>query len=192
MTRHRPEGSVRLRVLPIELKTANAVVGALHRHHAPVLNHRFSVAAVGPTGMIRGVAIVGRPVARAVPKLEVLEVLRVATDGTPNACSALLGAAAKVGRALGYVRIQTYTLTTESGASLRGAGWVPAALVDGRAWRRADGAARNNTHPLSDKVRWERELNPPRGRVVEPPTLREDCPQAQLFGKSNKTPKEAA
>ena len=44
------------------------------------------------------------------------EVLRVATDGTPNACSALLGAAARAAKALGYLRIQTYPLPDEGGA----------------------------------------------------------------------------
>jgi hypothetical protein len=52
-----------------------------------------------------------------------MEVTRVATDGTKNACSALYGAAWRAAKALGYHRLVTYTQEGESGASLRGAGW---------------------------------------------------------------------
>ena len=52
-----------------------------------------------------------------------LEVTRVATDGTPNACSLLYAAAWQATKALGYRRLLTYTQRGESGASLRAAGW---------------------------------------------------------------------
>jgi hypothetical protein len=56
-------------------------------------------------------------------------VLRVATDGARNACSFLYGASVRVARALGFEKVITYTLLGESGASLRGAGFVAAADV---------------------------------------------------------------
>ena len=52
-----------------------------------------------------------------------LEVTRLCTDGTKNACSFLYGKAARAAFALGYRRIGTYTLPDEGGASLRAAGW---------------------------------------------------------------------
>lgn len=83
-----------LRAVPLTLADANLVVDAIHRHHKKSLNHRFSIGAVDAEGVIRGVAICGRPVARMVDHRMVLEVARVATDGTRNCCSFLLGAAA--------------------------------------------------------------------------------------------------
>jgi hypothetical protein len=60
----------------------------------------------------------------------VLEVSRVATDGTPHACSFLYAAAARAARAIGFDVIQTFTLESEPGASLRGAGWDDLGVVD--------------------------------------------------------------
>ena len=53
-----------LRLSPISLKDANAFVAMHHRHHKPVVGHKFSIACVDGEGKIRGVAIVGRPVSR--------------------------------------------------------------------------------------------------------------------------------
>lgn len=54
------------------------------------------------------------------------------TDGTPNACSMLYGACRRAWRAIGGRRIVTYILASESGSSLRAAGWVPVAEVKHR------------------------------------------------------------
>ena len=98
-----------MRVKHIELKDANAFVEQYHRHHKPVVGHRFSIACV-IDDVIHGVAIVGRPVARMVDPSTTLEVTRLVTDGTANACSFLYGAAARAGKELGYSKIQTYIL----------------------------------------------------------------------------------
>ncbi|MGB8422199.1 XF1762 family protein [Paraburkholderia sp.] len=120
-----------LTIVPISLAEANAFVSEHHRHHAPVVGHKFSIAVTDdqiPRGEfdgtpICGVAIVGRPVARGSDDGWTLEVNRCCTDGARNACSMLYGAAWRVTRALGYRRLITYTLPEEGGASLRGAGW---------------------------------------------------------------------
>lgn len=65
----------------------------------------------------------GRPVARVYDDGLTAEVNRAATDGCPNANSALYGAAWRVAQAMGYRKIITYTQEDESGSSLRGAGW---------------------------------------------------------------------
>ena len=113
---------VTLRITPVNLDEANAFVALHHRHHAPVPGAKFCIAA-SDGDVIRGVAIVGRPVARMSDNGLTLEVNRCCTDGARNACSLLYGAAWRAAKALGYTRLITYTLPVEGGASLRAVGW---------------------------------------------------------------------
>lgn len=170
-----------LTVVPIELRHANLVVEHIHRHHKPATGHRFSLAAVDANGTVRGVAIIGRPVARMVDQSTTLEVLRVATDGTRNACSILLGAAAKAGKAMGYSKIQTYTLPEEGGASLRGAGWVCEGYAGGGQWKHTDGKPRKTCQPTATKTRWSRTLRSAPPRVVLPENVLHTDNQTRLF-----------
>lgn len=110
-----------LTIRPIDLKAANAYVMANHRHNGKVLVHRFSLS-VYDGDRLCGVAIVGNPTARKLDDGETVEVKRVCTDGTHNACSILYGRCARVAKEMGYKRIITYTLEEEGGASLRGSG----------------------------------------------------------------------
>ena len=87
-------------IVSLELGEANAFVAQHHRHHRPVVGHKFSIGAVMGEKIV-GVAIIGRPVARGRDDGETLEVTRLCTDGTRNACSFLYGAAAKAVE-LGY------------------------------------------------------------------------------------------
>jgi hypothetical protein len=84
-----------------------------------------------------------------------LELTRVCTDGTRNACSFLHGAAARATFALGYRRIGTYTLPHEGGASLRAAGWELVGERGGGSWSRK-GRPRVDRHPTQPKLLWER------------------------------------
>jgi hypothetical protein len=111
-----------LEVTPINLDEANAFVAAHHRHHKPVPGAKFCLA-VSDGEKVHGVAIVGRPVARKLDNGWTLEVNRLCTDGTRNACSMLYGAAWRAAKALGYRRLITYTLPAEGGASLRASNW---------------------------------------------------------------------
>ncbi|WP_449061735.1 XF1762 family protein, partial [Planomonospora algeriensis] len=118
--------------MPVTFAQAAAFVGDHHRHTRPPVGHKFSIgAATG--GRLVGVAVVGRPVARHFDTGTALEVTRLATDGTRNACSLLYGAAWRAGRALGYTRMITYTRADEPGTSLRAAGWEPIAVRPPRA-----------------------------------------------------------
>ena len=148
-------GQLQLVLRPVSLRDANRFVADHHRHHGPVRGHKFAIGVADDRGALRGVAIAGRPVARLLDDGTHLEVLRVATDGTPNACSLLYGAVARAGAAIGYRRadILTYTLATESGTSLRAAGWVPVAHTPGQPWDRP-GRPRADRHPTVDKIRW--------------------------------------
>ena len=49
-----------LRLQPISLKEANTFVSQHHRHHKPVVGHKFSISCVDENGTLHGVAIVGR------------------------------------------------------------------------------------------------------------------------------------
>lgn len=145
-----------LRVVPIELRDLNALVAAHHRHHKPVQGHRFSLG-VERDGRIVGGCSVGRPVARATDQRGIVEVTRLVTDGAPNACSALYGAAARAAKELGYRRIQTFTLATENGASLRAAGWRFDGEAKGGRWD-CTRKQRRRDQPEGRKHRWVRDL----------------------------------
>lgn len=140
-------------ILPCELAEANAFVVQHHRHHGPVVGHKFSLACADEDRIV-GVAIVGRPVARRLDDGVTLEVTRLATDGTPNASSALYGAARRATFALGYRRLVTYTLPSESGSSLKAAGYRCLGEAGGGSWS-VPSRPRVDKHPLQRKLRWE-------------------------------------
>lgn len=142
-----------LRLTPISIQEARAYVTKHHRHHIAPVGGLFAVA-VSDGDVIHGVAIVGRPVARALNDGYTAEVTRVATDGAKNACSMLYGAAWRASRALGYRKLITYTLHTESGVSLRAAGWRVVGETPGRSWD-VPGRPRVDKHPTIPKFRWE-------------------------------------
>lgn len=145
---------VRLHIVPVELTEANEFVARLHRHHKPVVGHRWSLGVADPDGTLRGVAIVGRPVARLTDQKKTVEVTRVCTDGTPNACSALYGAACRTQRAHGFKWAQTFILESESGVSLRAAGWVRVRLTDGGLWDRVNRERRSDPALIGPKELW--------------------------------------
>lgn len=147
---------VALRVDTCPLKVAKAFVSEHHRHHKPPLNHRYSLAAYKDAELV-GVAIVGRPVARAYDPTEIVEVTRVCTDGTRNACSKLYGAAAREAKRRGFKKIITYTLETEPGTSLRAVGWEREAKTKGGTWY-CPSRPRTDKHPTCKKWRWGKEL----------------------------------
>lgn len=144
---------MRLVIVPCELAEANAFVERHHRHHPPVVGHKFSLAAALSDRVV-GVAIVGRPVSRRLDDGMTLEVTRCATDGTKNASSMLYGACRRASFALGYRRLVTYTLATEPGTSLRAAGWKVVGAVRGRSWSCASRPRVDKT-PHQNKLRWE-------------------------------------
>lgn len=112
-----------LQVVPVRQRDARAFVAMWHRHLAPPAGAVFCLGVADGDRVLRGVAMVGRPVARHLDDGATLEVNRTATDGTPNANSMLYGAAWRAARALGWSRLITYTQAGETGASLRAAGW---------------------------------------------------------------------
>ncbi|MGL5912090.1 MAG: XF1762 family protein [Phycicoccus sp.] len=147
---------MKLTVTPLTLREARAFVAKHHRHHLPPRGHMFSIAVADVDAKIRGVAIIGRPIARALQDGFTAEVTRTATDGTSNANSALYGAAWRAVKAMGYRRLITYTQAGESGASLCGAGWRIVAHRPARAGWDMPGRPRVDTHSVGIvRTLWE-------------------------------------
>ncbi len=162
----RRNGQVSLRTVPCNITVANAFIDRIHRHHGPVPmapgGYRYCIAVIDPEGEVRGVATIALPVGanRMAGGDLIAEVSRVATDGCSNACSALYGAAARSAKALGYTRIITYILDTESGTSVKAAGWRrDAGWFGGQTWKNHPRAGKDG-HPVGPKARWGKDLNP--------------------------------
>ena len=144
--------------VPITLREAGEFVANFHRHNKAPQGALFAIGASDGQQLV-GVAIVGRPVARALDDGETAEVVRccVHDDAPKGACSFLYARCWRAAKAMGYTRVVTYTLQSESGASLRGAGWRVVAELGankpgmwqsrpGREWQTVVGQA---------KFRWE-------------------------------------
>lgn len=153
-----------LEIRPITLRAANAFVAEHHRHNLPTNGHKFSVACYDGDRLC-GVAIAGQPIARKLDDGFTIEIRRVCTDGTRNACSILYGACSRCAREMGYKRVITYTLVSESGASLRAAGFENCGEAGGVSWNMPSrpreeyqeslfGIVRK--YPNEKKVRWEK------------------------------------
>lgn len=142
-----------LELMPCDFQTASAFIKKHHRHHIPPVGWKFGIGAM-KNGIIVGVITVGRPVARRLDNGMTLEVTRCCTDGTKNACSFLYGAAWRAAKALGYKRLITYTLVSESGSSLQGAGWKELYVTGGKSWS-VPSRIRTDKHPLGQKQLWE-------------------------------------
>lgn len=145
-----------LQLQPITYKEACVFIDMHHRHHLHPQGWKFGIA-VNDGEKVVGVVTVGRPVARKLDDGWTLEVTRNCTDGTKNAASMLYGAASRAARALGYKRLITYTLVSEAGTSLVGAGWKMLYNTEGKSWS-VPSRPRVDTHPLGQKTLWEAEL----------------------------------
>lgn len=142
----------------IELSDANAYVVEHHRHHKAVRGHRFSLSCYDGDRLC-GVAIVGRPRSRHVDQCMTVEVLRLCTDGTANACSKLYGACRRAALALGYERLITYILESENGASLKASGFSYCYQSRGGSWNQP-GRPRTDKAPVCPKQLYEIILRP--------------------------------
>lgn len=145
-----------LAAVPMTLTEANAFVANFHRHNKPTQGGLFAVGASDGEGLV-GVGIVGRPVARLLQDGMTCEVTRccVRDEAPKGACSFIYAALWRAARALGWRRLVTYTLASESGASLRGAGWKVVGETQPGGWDR-DGRTRD-WQPIygQQKLRWE-------------------------------------
>ena len=148
--------------VPTNIGEARAFVTRHHRHHVAPVGGLFAIGAAMPPeafcqccGGIVGVVIVGRPVARMLDDDWTCEVTRLACFPEARMVPSFLYRSAwRAARAMGYHRLVTYTLASEPGSSLLGAGFKVVAEVTGRSWT-TPSRPRVDKHPTQDKLRWE-------------------------------------
>lgn len=118
----------------------------VNMHHRHLKAPAGAIISLGAyvSGELVGVVMLGRPSSRKLHDREVIQVTRLATNGRRNVCSYLLARAKRAAMALGFLRILTYTLESESGASLRGAGWEQTGQTKDEQWARPSRARRDN------------------------------------------------
>jgi hypothetical protein len=143
-----------MEAVPLHLREANQFVAEYHRHSLPTVGGKFAVGAA-VDGKLVGVAIAGRPICRRHDDGKTLEILRVATDGTANACSFLYARTAKIARLMGYSRIITYTLEAEGGASLRAVGAKPTGPLESHEWSNPNRHRKSQQVYHQRKYRWD-------------------------------------
>lgn len=165
---------MKLRLKPIFRSDARLFVAKHHSHNRPPSSSVFQIGAE-VDGELVGVVIGAIPNARMLMDGYTCEITRVATNGYPNACSMLYGAAVRAARALGYRRCLTYTLVSEKATALRATGWTADEELrdhDPHGWERQNsvskgrGGKRHSTVnlfgevnvPTEAKRRWWRDL----------------------------------
>ena len=118
--------SRQLDIVPMTLRNANDFVSEFHRHNGRTARNggKFAIGASDGNELF-GVSIVGNPLSATYMDGFTAEVLRCCVrDHAPKGtCSKLYSRCWQIWRAMGGRRMITYTLQSESGASLRGAGW---------------------------------------------------------------------
>ena len=124
-------------IVPIKQDEAKIFVKNIHRHLKPPVGSIFQIGCASD-GKIVGVIMVGRYVSRHLDDGVCLEVNRLATDGTRNACSMLYATAWRMTKNLGYRRLITYILEHENGASLRASGWYEVGKCGRLSWNKKD------------------------------------------------------
>lgn len=138
-----------VKAIPVELKQANELVDRLHRHHDPVYRDKFRLGCIADDGHLCGVIQAGRPVSRHLDDGKTLEIVRCCTDGTKNACSFLYSRMARIAKEMGYTKIITYILDSETGASLKASGWHKETTTKGHGWD-CPSRPRSTTAPTCD------------------------------------------
>lgn len=146
----------------LPLREADRFVALHHRHHDPAQGGIVALGIWEGDDLV-GVGVLGRPVSRELQRQGVCECIRLcvregvtATGDHANcAASQLEAKLRRVAQALGFVRMVTYTLPSESGASWRGAGYQQdMSLAGGGVWTRSSRTRGDPTYPTERKVRW--------------------------------------
>lgn len=141
-----------LEIVPCNLAEAKAFIKQHHRHHGAPIGGKFAIACSNGSAIV-GVVVVGRPVARNFDDGWTAEITRLCTNGAKNACSMLYGAAWRAARAMGYRRLGTYILESESGSSLKAVGWKCLHKTQGGSWN-CKARPRVDKHPTQRKWYW--------------------------------------
>ncbi|MEG7347637.1 XF1762 family protein [Serratia marcescens] len=155
-------------VKPITLKKANEFIGINHRHHRPTSRNsgRWAIAGYETSSdKMIGVVIAGNPVSATYMDGLTIELTRVCVleEAPKGTCSFLISRCCAIWKMMGGSKAITYTLESESGASLRGAGWrLTGTVAPPQRWEnksKVDGIIRDKLELYSfKKLRWERVL----------------------------------
>jgi hypothetical protein len=156
-------------IRPVTIKAANVFVIKFHRHHKQVQGAKFAIGIFSDSDL-RGVAICGRPVGRKLDNGLTLEVVRLCVLDMKNGCSMLYSACSRIAKEMGYKKIITYILQSETGISLKASGWnLEANNVGGKAWNSSGNLIRTNEisdlfgtykkYPSEMKQRWSKSLS---------------------------------
>jgi hypothetical protein len=144
----------KLEIQPITYREACRFIAEHHRHHKPPQGYLFGLA-INDGETVVGVATVGRPVARMFQNGYTAEVTRLCVmEGHKNGCSMLYAACWRAARSMGYRRLITYILSTESGVSLKASGWKEIGKTEGGSWDRPS-RPRVDKSPTIQKILWE-------------------------------------
>lgn len=147
-----------MEVEPIHLREAREYIAKHHRHCGAPSFHKFSVSLrVDGESEPIGVAVASTPKARHLMDGKTLEINRVCVDPRySNACSKLYAQVVRIGKAMGYTRFVSYTLPTESGASLRAVGFRFDGMTQDAAhgWDVPSRPRSTENYPKGEKLRW--------------------------------------
>ena len=145
-----------MRITPITLKQASEFVKQHHRHNTAQRGHKFSIGLVDEKGELIGVGTAGRPVSRALDNGKTIEITRICVkEGYRNGCSMLYGRLKRILQLMGYEKIITYTLKSESGSSLKAIGAKIVGEVYPRSWNTQKRKRREQGIYFQEKFRWE-------------------------------------
>lgn len=116
---------MKLEIVPVTQAEAFALIARVHRHLKKPPEGWICGVGLAVDGAIVGSGLLGRPVAPKTSKDKgICEISRTAVpEGCRNGNSKVYAALRDAARALGYWKVQTFTLASESGASLKGAGF---------------------------------------------------------------------
>lgn len=145
-----------MRIVPITFKQASAYINQYHRHHKATVGCKFCIAVVDDSDQLHGVAVCGRPVSRHLDDGATLEINRVCTDGSRNACSMLYGGCCRIAKEMGYKKVITYILESENGSSLKASNFLCEGVAGGTHW--TGSRNRGQKIPAEMKKRWVRIL----------------------------------
>lgn len=145
-----------MKIIPITFKAASEYINQYHRHHKASVGCKFCIGCKNDERIV-GVAICGRPVSRYLDDGRTLEINRLCTDGTRNACSKLYSACVRIAREMGYEKVITYILASENGASLKASNFVYDGEAGGTIW--TGGRKRDNGVPQEMKQRYVYVIN---------------------------------
>lgn len=144
-----------MKIIPMTLKKANAFVDRYHRHNKHCRGCKFCLGLMHDNELV-GVAVCGRPVARNLDDGFTLEILRVCIKDTApkGANSKLYARCRKIGQSMGYKKIITYTLKSESQCSLRAVSAHIDAEVKPGDWNRPNRKRASQPVYNEEKIRW--------------------------------------